>query len=342
MSPISSVSSNVHESPKNVVAPLPIPPAEPLPYSHPAPVAASKEAAAKAAESLQQIESAFILQTLGPNPFFIEADKVQAIRKKLGWDDEKILRYLAGIAKQFARPSISNYQVGAAGLGESGAIYLGVNLEFEGCQLNQSIHAEQFLIAHARNRWEKNVTMIATLEPPCGTCRQFMTEIENGGAIKILYQKDFGETVSTTLSALLPDAFGPQNLGIKGGLLGATFPFEQYHEKPLVKKAMEASIASYSPYNKSRKAGLALKTSNNKIYVGSYLENAAFNPSLSPLQTALVALVTDLVPYEKIKEVVLVENKPMHARETEFIISQIAPKASFQALLLQPKAVAKS
>lgn len=52
-------------------------------------------------------------------------------------------------ASKNARTPISSFKVGAVGLGGSGNIYVGVNLELHGLPLYNSVHAEQFLIVNA-------------------------------------------------------------------------------------------------------------------------------------------------------------------------------------------------
>ena len=46
-----------------------------------------------------------------------------------------------------------------------------------------------------------------------------------------------------------------------------------------------------------------------RMIAGSYIENGAFNPSLSPLQVALVNLVASGSSYEDVRAAILVENK---------------------------------
>jgi cytidine deaminase len=59
------------------------------------------------------------------------------------------------------------------------------------------------------------------------------------------------------------------------------------------------------------------------VYSGSYIENVAFNPSLPPLQVALVAMARAHKSYAHIEEVTLVELD-------NAVISQ---KASMEAIL---------
>jgi cytidine deaminase len=64
----------------------------------------------------------------------IPASKVQEIIG-LGWTSRQLLQELATHVKQYACAPISRFMVGAVGLAESGNVYLGVNVEFEGLGL---------------------------------------------------------------------------------------------------------------------------------------------------------------------------------------------------------------
>jgi cytidine deaminase len=65
----------------------------------------------------------------------------------------------------------------AIGLGASGRLYVGVNLEFPGLPLQHSVHAEQFLITLAAAKGERGLTRISVNAAPCGHCRQFIAEL---------------------------------------------------------------------------------------------------------------------------------------------------------------------
>ncbi len=269
------------------------------------------------------------LETMIPsNPFVISAERVNEMVPMSGLEVEELLIELIPIAKRFARSPISNYQVGVAALGKSGNIYLGVNLEFSGQPLNATVHGEQFLIVNARNHGETEIVAMALSAAPCGHCRQFLNEIDEKGQLQILIPN----TPPRNLSSLLPEAFGPKNLGLATNLFVLPDVYPPFtHESPLVAEALRAACASYAPYSHS-KSGVAIHTSDGKIYSGSCLENAAFNPSLSPLQAALVALVTDLRRYDEIVEVVLVERgaaKIGYERSARALLKNIAPDAQF-------------
>jgi cytidine deaminase len=112
----------------------------------------------------------------------------------------------------------------------------------------------------------------------------------------------------TPLASLLPASFGPGDLGVTAALLSP-----QSHglaiagDDPLANAALAAANASYAPYSESY-AGVALRTADGAIHAGGIAENAAFNPSLSPLEAAIVTLtINGGKTYEDITDAVLVE-----------------------------------
>lgn len=274
--------------------------------------------------------SHLLSEMIAPNPFFISADKVKEIRACCDLTVNELLRMLVPIAKMYARPPISNYKVGIAVLGRSGAIYLGVNLEFLGIPLNEAIHGEQFAITNARGHDETEIIAIALSAAPCGHCRQFLSELEGSRNIQILIL----DLDAVPLSSLLPDAFGPEDLGLTGNPLTPTGKYDfvfSTEDSPLLIKAGEAAFASYAPYTES-KSGVAIRLKSGKIYSGSYLENAAFNPSISPLQAALISLVANREEYSEMSEVILIEKQSAKISQETMsreILKKIAPKAIF-------------
>jgi cytidine deaminase len=75
----------------------------------------------------------------------------------------------------------------------------------------------------------------------------------------------------------------------------------------LINSALKAANNSHAPYSGSP-SGVALMDCEGKIYSGWYMESAAYNPSLGPVQAAVVAYVAGGGGgYEKIVAAVLVE-----------------------------------
>ncbi|KAK1437600.1 hypothetical protein QVD17_03394 [Tagetes erecta] len=97
----------------------------------------------------------------------------------------------------------------------------------------------------------------------------------------------------------------------------------------LMKEALEAARGSYAPYSGSP-SGVALMDSEGKVYKGSYMESAAFNPSMMAVQAALVAyMVAGGGAYDRIVAAVLVEKEEAVVRQEETVrlfIKHISPE----------------
>lgn len=106
------------------------------------------------------------------------------------------------------------------------------------------------------------------------------------------------------------------------------------HEE-LKNAALEAANKSHAPYS-GCPSGVALLDSEGKIYKGSYMESAAYNPSLGPLQAALVAYIAaGGGGYEKIVAAVLVEKEGALVRQehtARLLLQTISPLSAFRVL----------
>ena len=120
---------------------------------------------------------------------------------------------LLPLARTFAHPPISNFRVGTVARGASGSLYLGFNIEIEGQPLGFAVHGEQAALSSAYMHGEQGVSAIAVTAAPCGHCRQFMKELSPDGDIEVLVEG----AAPTRLESLLPQAFGPKDLGRKEG-----------------------------------------------------------------------------------------------------------------------------
>jgi cytidine deaminase len=252
---------------------------------------------------------------------------------------------LLPLARTFSHPPISNYHVGAVAEGMSGSLYLGFNIEFLGHALGFAVHGEQAALSSAYMHAEAGVSAIALTAAPCGHCRQFMNELSPDGQIEIFVD----QAAPTKLSVLLPLAFGPKDLGRKNGafpvkrtnLISASLTANapQRLADVLFQSALDAASTSYAPYSESL-SGAAIATRSGRIYKGSYIENAAFNPSLSPLQTALVQLISAGEDYAAISRVALAETKGAKISQktaTEAVLSAIAPSVRVELLTAEVK-----
>ena len=176
-------------------------------------------------------------------------------------------------------------------------------MEFAGAPLQQTVHAEQSAVTHAWLRGESRLISITVNYTPCGHCRQFMNELNSGTHIQIQLP---GRKVAT-LGDYLPDSFGPKDLNITSLLMDkVNHGYEIDNHSELAQQALQATNRSHAPYSESH-SGIAVQMKNGKIFQGSYAENAAFNPSLPPLQAALILLNMAGESVMEIESAVLIE-----------------------------------
>jgi len=233
-------------------------------------------------------------------------------------------------AQSYARPVLTKFRVGAVVRGTSGKLYLGANLEFPGQSLHQTVHAEQSALSNAFMQDEPGIEAIAVSAPPCGHCRQFLYEFSDGRDIQILLP----DQPPVGLSAFLPHPFGPRDLKVTESPLARTNIVDQSVEGDVVRAARYAAAKSYAPYTHSP-SGVAIRSRRGSVYSGSYIENAAFNPSLPPLQVALIGMAMANEDFGDIAEVVLAEaanNSISQLSSTKSLVGVIAPRAEFRLL----------
>jgi len=269
---------------------------------------------------------------------WLPAADAAALAREAGLAVEQLLLDLIPLARTFAMPSQSGYEVGAVAQGDSGAVYFGANFEILGCPLSQTVHAEQSAVLNAAVHGEVGLARLAVSAAPCGYCRQFLFELATAGRLQIL----LADRPSTKLTDYIPGAFGPADLDVVGGLLGPqrhnlawmSLPAPNSHA---AKAAFEAAAGAYAPYTKAF-AGAAVTTYSGKTYAGPYLENAAFNPSLSPLQAALVAARMCRASPKDVAEVALVQvadSKIDHAAAAQLVLEKAAPSVTIQTYQVQ-------
>lgn len=226
-----------------------------------------------------------LLQPLLTDPHFpgmLTASQVAALRQQADMDDDALAFALLPMAAAFAWTGVSHFNVGAIARGVSGDFWFGANMEFPGTTMQQTIHAEQSAITHAWMGGESALACITVNYTPCGHCRQFMNELNSGLSLSIRLPG----RQPATLGDYLPDAFGPKDLAITTLLMDKENHGYGLTGDTLSQAAISAANRSHTPYSLSP-GGVALETRDGHIFAGSYAENAAFNPSLPPLQAAL-------------------------------------------------------
>ncbi|WP_019278069.1 cytidine deaminase [Vibrio coralliilyticus] len=241
-----------------------------------------------------------------------------------GLEDDELRVALLPFAAAYSYAPISKFYVGAIVRGLTGRLYFGANVEILGAQLGQTVHAEQSAISHAWMKGEQGISDITINFSPCGHCRQFMNELTTADELVVqLPQRD-----EKTLQEYLPESFGPSDLGIKSGLMASIDHGKKCEESDeMVLKALNALNMSHAPYTHNL-SGVSIKLKNGKVYQGAYAENAAFNPSLPPLQVALIQLLLDGESFDDIETTALVEMSEgtiSHLADTQSTLEAINP-----------------
>jgi len=148
---------------------------------------------------------------------------------KLSSEQSQALHAAAKTASARAYAPYSRFHVGAALLFEDGVIVTGANAE--NASYGLSLCAETAAVTTALNAGRRGgliaVAVIGgtpgasgeatpgpTAVTPCGRCRQVLNELAQlGRTDPEVHCLGADETVEIRLSALLPHAFGPANLG---------------------------------------------------------------------------------------------------------------------------------
>ena len=122
---------------------------------------------------------------------------------------------LAYEAMERAYTPYSHFQVGACLKGESGKYYLGCNIE--NASYTPTNCAERTAMFKAVSEGEHNFESIVIVcsgkspAAPCGVCRQVLREFCKDDMPVVFADKD-RNVIESTLGALLPHSFGPEDL----------------------------------------------------------------------------------------------------------------------------------
>ncbi|MBR6702246.1 MAG: cytidine deaminase [Clostridia bacterium] len=134
--------------------------------------------------------------------------------------DNRELINLALKARKNSYSPYSGFRVGAALLTKSGKVYTGCNIE--NAAFGPTVCAERTAVFKAVSEGERKFLKIAvaggkdeipdSYAYPCGVCRQVLAEF-CGADFEIISAVSPEDYVSRTLAGMLPDSFGPDNLG---------------------------------------------------------------------------------------------------------------------------------
>ena len=119
-------------------------------------------------------------------------------------------------ARDNAHAPYSSYRVGAALITASGAVFAGCNVE--NASYGLTLCAERSAIAQMVSAGARGpiAIVVATRGPRAGTprgmCRQVLAEFALDLPVRLIAIDPTGETIDTTLEALLPNAFRADSL----------------------------------------------------------------------------------------------------------------------------------
>lgn len=129
------------------------------------------------------------------------------------------LKALMAAAKKASRRAYapySQFRVGAAVLGKSGATAAGCNVENSSYGLTCCAERNAAFQLVSQGETVIRAVVIYTPTPtptaPCGACRQVLNEF--GPDMIVVSVCDGPDRIETTLAELLPGAFGPKNLNV--------------------------------------------------------------------------------------------------------------------------------
>lgn len=242
---------------------------------------------------------------------------------------------LLDVAKDIASPSVSDFHVGAVGLeAETGNLILGGNVEFPGTHLGFTLHGEGFVFTRAMSRGT-NISVVAIGEAhPCAHCRQCLAEYAGSEELKLI--DPLGHTL--TLAQLYPWPFDPNYLGESGAVPGrelwSELKFDEAAVWPVAETLLAIGRRSHSPYSKCPGA-VSLHLRDGNTVSGMAIESVAFNPTIHPIQAAMVDLLAHGYAYADISGATLgtVRGGDVdYSASTLELLSRVAPEAPLHVL----------
>lgn len=262
-------------------------------------------------------------------PFAISGDHAQELCRKTGLSIHDLMMQLLPLAARFALAETSGFRVGAIAGDETGSLFFGANLEFTGCDLRHTIHAEQAAVICARWHGAEEIRRLAVSAAPCGMCRQFLAEFHPADKLEVLFDRENRKK----LTELLPFAFLPQDLSRNPAATGL-HEIRANTKTSADQLSIDAARRSHAPYTDAV-SGCCLETADGACFSGSYLENAAFNPSISALQAALTVMSLQNRPFENIKSATIAQRADSavdHFLEAKSLLQKIQPTAMMRRM----------
>lgn len=250
----------------------------------------------------------------------LSSDFITKCQQEFGLSAIELALHCVPLSACYAYVPVSAFYVGAVAIGQSGTFYFGANQEYSAVAIQQTVHAEQSAISHAWLAGETAITDMVVNTTPCGHCRQFMNELNTAENLHI----HLPHSQNNLLHSYLPDSFGPKNLAIEKVLFDPQNHTVTLRGDLLSQTAIQQAAQSYAPYSGAISA-VAIQV-GEQIIAGRYAENAAFNPSFLPLQSAINYQRLLGLSDQKVSRVVFAERK---GKSSHLAITQELCRAHF-------------
>ena len=198
---------------------------------------------------------------------------------------DALMLQLPDEAATLADPPISDYWVGIVGReAGSGDLVLGGNLEFPGAHLGTTVHGEGFVMTRAFQRGTAIDTLALRRAHPCAHCRQYISEFAASSDLTLI--DTLGHRLA--LSDIYPWPFAPSALGETGAVPG-TVNWPDLVADDADPDLLDAGRRSWAPYSACPSA-IVVETADGQRFSGATVESVAFNPTMAPLQSALISM----------------------------------------------------
>ena len=251
----------------------------------------------------------------------------------------ELMLLLLDAAKDYAKPPISGFYVGAVGLeSPSGDLVLGGNVEFPGTHLGYTLHGEGFVATRVFNRGAELAVIAIGEAHPCAHCRQYLSEFASSSRLKLI--DPLGHTL--TLAQLYPWPFDPDYLGELGAVAGQfrwpSLRLASPASGAIADAVLAAGRHAHAPYSKCPGA-VVLELSGGQLIAGASVESVAFNPTVGPLQSALVELLAEGREYGEIEAATLgtvIGGAVDYSFSTRELLGKVAPAARLTTLGWEP------
>lgn len=227
----------------------------------------------------------------------------------ISWREITLL--LLGLGTALCRTEHASDQIAAVLEGGSGALYVGIRLDWQAAHTKLSLHAVQTALLSAWNYDEIALKSLLVETPPCAACRQMLRETTSWTAVKLSVALQGFATLES--GAIMDQALSRKHLReveISGGLLRPPKRrfLIRHRDNDLAEHACRAAELSYAPYSQNY-AGVALRTRQGTLHTGRYAEIGVSALSVLAVEMALVDLVLSGRDFVDVAEIVLVESR---------------------------------